>query len=202
MHPRSSHRLIGHLILPALLSFGTTWVATTAPAIACGNGDYGSLQSAKTPPFGFQNGLRLGSREDEVIKILGRPQERLGAGVRCASNRDRLRYESTTVVLDTPALPGADHPSIRNRVIVRFTTQNPQFPFANGLHVGDHRDKLLETYGQPDFERQGDDWTELGYSQGNESLWIKLKDDRIDTFDLRLNQPDRPSRRRTAQQSS
>jgi hypothetical protein len=202
MHPRSSRRLIGHLILPALLSFGTTWVTTTAPAIACGNRDYGSLPSATPPPFSFQNGLRLGSQEDELIKILGRPQARLGAGVRCHSNRDRLRYESTTVVVDTPALPGVDHPSTGHRVIVQFTTQNPQFTFANGLHVGDHRDKLLETYGQPQFERQGEGWTELGYSQDDESLWIKLKDDRIDTLDLRLNQPDRPSRRRTAQQAS
>jgi hypothetical protein len=203
MHQRSRRFLLmGHLMLPAL-AFGMTWLSAAAPASACGR-VYGNPSAAAAAPFGFQNGLRLGSPEAELLKTLGEPQAHQGAGVRCPSQRDRLVYDAQTIVVIDAAEPTGGsihyqphrlpHPIATqspkpDRIIVRFTTQNPKYILSQNIRVGDRLDQLITAYGQPQTQSQQQGFTVLRYAHDREILQVKLKDDRIDTVELMLQTP-------------
>ncbi|NJN48827.1 MAG: hypothetical protein HC805_02275 [Alkalinema sp. RL_2_19] len=69
-------------------------------------------------------------------------------------------------------------------IVVKFTTQSPKWTLSNGIRVGDHRRKVLNAYGKPQFQSTRKNQTILCYRQGNESLRIQLVDDRVNTLEL------------------
>jgi hypothetical protein len=206
--------LISHLCLPAMLGLGATWLAAAPPAMACGSVAPGTSEAVDRS-FSFKNGLRLGAEESTVLKTFGQPQERFGTGHRCGDSQISFVYGlETVVVLDrtAPYVPGGkiryvppqdpqrlnpaneplDHSAIAtSRVIVQLSTQNPDLKLSSNIHVGDSLDQVIEVYGQPESQSRQSDLTLISYQQGNEVLRFKLKDDRIHTVELMLNNHDR-----------
>jgi hypothetical protein len=209
--------LIGHLLLPVILGWGIIGLNPTL-AQACGD-IYPNPPRQVVPPFGFQNGVRLGLNEANTLKILGKPQERQGSGLRCGSPRERLNYQfKTLLVLDLAedrvessggtiryipssavqaqrrnAVPiGTQTGPIeakRERVIVRFATQDPELVFSQDIRVGDQAAKLLKVYGEPQSQSDAAGLTTLRYQQNKEILLVTLKQDRITTIELMLQTP-------------
>jgi hypothetical protein len=212
---RRSHRLllISHLFLPAMLGLGATWLAAPPPAMACGNVAPGPTEAVDRS-FSFKNGLRLGTQESTVLKTFGQPQESFGTGHRCGDFQVSFVYGlETVVVLDrtAPYVPGGqiryvppqdshrlnpdnqplDRQPAASRVIVQLSTQNPALRLSSNIHVGDSLDQVIEVYGQPESQSSQSGLTLINYQQGNEVLRFKLKDDRIHTVELLLNNQDR-----------
>jgi hypothetical protein len=209
--------LIGQRFLPAILSWGMIGLNPT-PAQACGD-IYPNPPRQVVPPFGFQNGVRLGLNEADTLKILGKPQERQGSGLRCGSPRERLNYQFKTLLVldlaeDVVESPGGTiryNPPIavqaqrrnagligtqtatigakRERVIVRFATQDPELVFSQDIHVGDQAAKLLKAYGEPQSQSDAVGLTTLRYQQHKEILLVTLEQDRITTIELMLQTP-------------
>jgi hypothetical protein len=209
--------LIGNLLLPTLLGLGAIgWTPT--PAHACGNvaqgAAEGAAEAAVARSFSFKNGLRLGTQEAMVLKTFGPPTEQLNAGVRCHKPQVSFVYPTdTVVVLDRTAInppvgrirympphsqpqldrdpPGQSPDTSSTRVIVQFSTQNPELRLSSGIHVGDRLDQVIKVYGQPQSQYSQPGLTIISYQQGNEVLRFRLKDDRIESLDLMLNNHDR-----------
>jgi hypothetical protein len=205
--------LIGHLLLPAMLGLGAMGLTPTAAA-ACGNVAQGTTAKAVDRSFSFKNGLRLGTQEATVLKTFGQPQERFGMGHRCGDFQVSFVYAADTVVvldrtaIDPPAgriryMPPHSQPQLdrdrpdqsptgdTSRVIVQFSTQNPQLPMSSGIQVGDRLDRVIEVYGQPQSQYSQSGLTIISYKQGNEVLRFRLKDEQIESVDLMLNNHDR-----------
>ena len=180
--------LIGNLLLPALLGCGAIgWTPT--PAQACGQAAPGAADTVDRS-FSFKNGLRLGTQETQVIKAFGAPVERFGSGFRCGFQVNLVYEAETVVVLDRTA-------HAASRVIVQLSTQNPELQLSSNIHVGDRLDQVIEVYGQPQSQSSQPGVTIINYQQGNEVLRFRLKDDRIVSLDLLLNNHDRLARHRT-----
>jgi hypothetical protein len=208
MHQRSRRFLLmGHLILPAMLGFGATWLNAAAPASACG--DIYANPPQVLPPFAFQNGVRLGLNEADTLKILGQPQERQGPGTRCGSPRERLSYQDKTLLVldraidEAPGgtiryIPHTAHQTIQphrtaiarsERVIVRLATHDPELIFSQGIRVGDRVEPLIKAYGEPQSQSNDAEFTTLRYQQHNEILLVTVKQDQITTIELMLQTP-------------
>ncbi len=209
--------LVGNLFLPMMLGWGMIGLYPT-PAQACGD-IYPNPPRQVLPPFGFQNGLRLGLNEADTLRILGKPQERRGSGLRCASPRERLNYQFKTLlvldlaedVVESPGgtiryIPPSTAPAQRQnavligtqtgpiaakreRVIVRFATQDPELVFSQDIRVGDRAEKLLKAYGEPHSQLNDGGVTTLRYQQHKAILLVTLEQDRITTIELMLQTP-------------
>lgn len=206
--------LMSHLFLPAMLGLGATCLVAAPPAMACGQVAPGTSEAVDRS-FSFKNGLRLGTEESTVLKTFGQPQERFGTGHRCGDFQISFVYGlETVVVLDrtAPYVPGGQiryvspqdplrqspdngpvdrQPIDASRVIVQLSTQNPALRLSSDIHVGDSLDQVIEVYGQPESQSSQSGLTLISYQQGNEVLRFKLKDDRIHTVELMLNNHDR-----------
>jgi hypothetical protein len=202
--------LIGNLLLPALLGLGAIgWTPT--PAQACGQAAPGAADTVDRS-FSFKNGLRLGAPESTVLSTFGQPSERFGSGHRCGDAQVSFVYAAdTVVVLDRTAreasvgqiryMPPHSQPQLEpaapsphratSRVIVQLSTQNPELQLSSNIHVGDRLDQVIEVYGQPQSQSSQPGVTIISYKQGNEVLRFRLKDDRIESLDLILNNHDR-----------
>jgi hypothetical protein len=193
---------IGQLCLPVLLGLGAIgWTPT--PAQACGQVAPGTADRVDRS-FSFKNGLRLGTQESMVLKTFGQPTERFGSGYRCGDHQVSFVYAAdTVVVLDrtspmepvNPVEP-SPHREAASRVIVQFSTQNPELSLSSNIHVGDRLEQVIAVYGQPHAQHSQNGLTIISYQQGNEVLRFQLKDERIESLDLLLNNDDRLRRYR------